>query len=294
MRSRVQAGHDRPGDRATQVQRYAGWFFPRGAFGQGQSGEPLWHYVLGRFFGIGTVFKIDTNGKETILHSFAGPPDGGGTRALSYEGVIRDAAGNLYGVTSRGGAFGAGVVYEVDAAGKETLLYSFTGGADGSDPDSVLLLDSQENLYGTTAAGGNSECGGTGCGVVFELSPQSGGTWAETVLYTFCSLSSCADGEEPGVGPLVRDSAGNLYGTTTRGGAYRNCNGEACGVVFKLDTTGKETVLHSFTGGVDGAIPEVGLTIDGTGNLYGATYGGGDLNCQPKFGGCGVVFRVAP
>src|SRR5271170_6430702 len=170
--------------------------------------------------GYGTVFKVNTKKKETIRHSFAGPPAGGGDGAYSYDGVTRDAAGNLYGVTFDGGAYGAGVVYKLDSAGKETLLYSFAGGSDGANPDSVLLLDSQGKLYGTTANGGNSECGGTGCGVVFELTPQSDGTWTETVFYTFCSLSHCADGEEPDTGPLALDSVGNLYGTTYFGGTY--------------------------------------------------------------------------
>jgi uncharacterized repeat protein (TIGR03803 family) len=107
---------------------------------------------MGGSEGLGAIFKIDTTGKETILFSFVGPPEGG-DGAFSYAGVIRDSEGDLYGVTSRGGTFGAGAVYELDAADKETLLYSFTGGSDGSDPDSVLLLDSLGNLYGTTADG---------------------------------------------------------------------------------------------------------------------------------------------
>jgi uncharacterized repeat protein (TIGR03803 family) len=247
---------------------------------------------LGGANGLGAVFKVSTNGKETILHSFAGPPDGGGDGAFSYVGVIRDSEGNLYGVTSGGGTYGAGAVYEVSAAGAETLLYSFSGGSDGSDPDSVLLLDSQGNLYGTTADGGNSECGGTGCGVVFKLSPQSGGHWAESVLYSFCSLENCTDGEEPATGPLLRNSKGNIYGTTLFGGTYRNCNGDACGVVFKLDPSGKETVLHSFTGGADGAFPYAGLTRDSSGNLYGTAWQGG-AKCFTSYT-CGVVFKITP
>jgi uncharacterized repeat protein (TIGR03803 family) len=174
----------------------------------------------------------------------------------------------------------------VSGGGEETLLYSFSGG-DGAQPDSVLLLDSKGNLYGTTENGGNDQCGGTGCGVVFELSPQSGGGWTETVLYDFCSLKSCADGEEPGVGPLAMDAAGNLYGTTVFGGTADE------GVAFKLDAARTESVLHSFTGGADGAIP-VGVILDSRNNLYGATLEGGDLKCEPKYGGCGVVFEIVP
>jgi uncharacterized repeat protein (TIGR03803 family) len=241
----------------------------------------------------GTVFEIDTSGKESILHTFAGPPNGGGDGSGPEGGVIRDSAGNLYGVTFQGGAFGAGAVYEVSSGGEETLLYSFSGGSDGAQPSSALLLDSQGNLYGTTQNGGNGQCGGTGCGVVFELSPQSGGGWTEKVLYDFCSVRGCEDGEGPFEGPLVMDTARNLYGTTYFGGAHRNCNGEGCGVVFKLGPDGKETVLHSFTGGADGALPVAGVILDSSNNLHGTTQQGGDLKCQPKFG-CGVVFKVSP
>jgi uncharacterized repeat protein (TIGR03803 family) len=267
-------------------------YFPESLLVEDPAGNLYGTTYLGGANGIGAVFKIDAkNGKETILHSFAGPPEGRGDGAFSYEGVIMDATGNLYGVTSRGGAYGAGMVYELDAGGGETVLYSFTGLFDGSDPDSVLLLDSGRNLYGTTAGGGNS-CGVNGCGVVFELSPQPGGTWVESVLYAFCSLPDCTDGQEPVSGPLVIDSVGNLYGTTYFGGiSTRLCNG-TCGVVFELDAGGKETVLHSFTGGADGAFPFAGLTMDNSGNLYGTTQGGG-ATCYPSLT-CGVVFKITP
>lgn len=233
--------------------------------------------------GYGTVFKVDAEGKETILYRFAGPPDG----AFPYASVIRDAAGNLYGVADDGGEFCCGTVYMIDTTGEETILYSFSGGPDGSGPSSVLIADSEGNLYGTTVGGGNGECGGSGCGVVFELSPQSDGSWTETTLYTFCSLSNCADGEEPIAGPLVRDAAGNLYGTTYFGGTDDD------GVVFELSPTGKEMVLHNFTGGKDGAFPWAGLTKDSAGNLYGVAEEGGDTNCYAPHG-CGVVFKLAP
>jgi uncharacterized repeat protein (TIGR03803 family) len=243
--------------------------------------------------GYGAVFKVTPADKETILHGFAGPPDGGRDGAFPYSGVIRDASGNIYGVTGYGGIYGGGAAYKVDVKGNESLLYSF-GGSDGVSPVSVLVEDAAGNLYGTAAYGGNSECGGTGCGVVFELSPQSNGTWTEAVLYTFCSESNCADGEEPADGPLVRDKSGNLFGTTYFGGTSTNCDGAGCGVVFKLDAAGKETVLHDFTGGSDGAAPWAGLTVDAAGNLYGSTVFGGDLSCEPSYGGCGVVFEITP
>jgi uncharacterized repeat protein (TIGR03803 family) len=265
--------------------------FPGALLVEDDAGNLYGTTYMGGTDSLGAVFKVNISRKETILHSFAGPPNGGGDGAFSYDGVIRDKSGNLYGVTFGGGAYGVGVVYRIDSAGNETLLYSFSGGSGGANPDSVLLFDSKGNLYGTTENGGNSECGGTGCGVVFELSPQSDGSWTETALYAFCSLSGCADGEGP-IGPLVRDSSGNLYGETFRGGTYRNRNGDACGVVFKLDTTGKETVLHSFTGGADGAFPSGGLITDISGNLYGVTQEGG-AECFTSYT-CGVVFKITP
>jgi uncharacterized repeat protein (TIGR03803 family) len=181
------------------------------------------------------------------------------------------------------------VVFKVDTSGNETVLHTFNGGLDGANPSSVLTFDAQGNIYGTTQNGGSAECGGTGCGTVFELSPGSGGTWTETVLYAFCSLSGCADGESPGSGPLVRDSPGNLYGTTRSGGTYNN------GVIFKVDINGSETVLYNFTGGADGGGPEAGLASDKAGNLYGTAGIGGDLNCAiEKEYGCGVVFKLIP
>jgi uncharacterized repeat protein (TIGR03803 family) len=285
---------DKTGKQGTVLHKFTGTpdgWFPEALLVEDPAGNLYGTTYLGGSSSLGAVFKIDKTGKETILHSFAGPPDGGGDGAFSYQGVIRDSAGNLYGVTDAGGAYGAGVVYERNARGKETLLYSFTGFSDGSGPNSVLLMDADGNLYGTTKGGGNGECGGTGCGVVFELSPHSDGSWTESTLYVFCSLASCTDGEEPLAGPLVRDSAGNLYGTTYFGGDIRLCNG-SCGVVFKLDNAGKETVLHTFTGGADGAFPYAGLTIDGQGNLYGTTQGGG-ATCYTSYT-CGVVFKITP
>jgi uncharacterized repeat protein (TIGR03803 family) len=106
----------------------------------------------------------------------------------------------------------------------------------------------------------------------------------------------CSDGQYPTIGPLVHDAAGNLYGTTISGGEKgSNCNGGTCGVVFKLDTSGTETVLHTFTGGSDGAFPDGGLVMDAAGKLYGTTGQGGDLNCAFNgIKGCGVVFKITP
>ena len=186
--------------------------------------------VDGGASGLGVVFKLDKTG-ETVLHSFNGT-DG----SEPFAGLIRDSTGNLYGTTKFGGIWGNGVVFELDTTGTETVLYSFTGGTDGSLPYASLIRDSAGNLYGTTFEGGAS-----GSGVVFELDT----TGTETVLYSFTGRGH---GANPVAG-LIRNSAGNLYGTTANGGASGH------GVVFKVDTTGKETVLYSFTGGADGGNP---------------------------------------
>jgi uncharacterized repeat protein (TIGR03803 family) len=148
-----------------------------------------------------------------------------------------------------------------------TVIYNFTGSSDGGDPYDGLLRDTAGNLYGTGDYGGSSYAG-----VVFKVDTSG----AETVLYNFTGGN---DGAYPYAG-LVRDSAGNFYGTATEGGT------SGLGVVFELDTSGKETVLHSFTGGTDGIYPYGGLFRDKAGNLYGTTETGGTSNY-------GVVFKVS-
>lgn len=237
----------------------------------------------------GTAFRVSQAGKEVWLHSFGILPDGGSPGP----GLILRPDGKLYGAAAAGGDSGGGIVFRMSTGGKETIVYNFPSGSYGRGPSSILAADSAGNLYGTSPGGG-SNCGIDGCGTVFELSPGSGG-WTQKALYVFCQLSQCADGERPLSGPLVIGRAGDIYGTTVFGGAYPQCyNGGSCGVVFKLDPTGKETVLHSFADGKDGAFPWAGLTMDAAGNLYGTASNGGDLNCQPKYGGCGVVFKITP
>jgi uncharacterized repeat protein (TIGR03803 family) len=211
----------------------------------------------------GTVYKVDSSGKETVLHNFSGGKDG----STPFCDLILDGAGTIYGTTSAGGTDGAGIIFKMDGKGHETVLYNFTGGADGGAPDAGVIRDSAGNLYGTASVGGTS-----GNGVVYELS-RSGKLM---VLYTF---TGGADGSLPAA-PLVRDAAGNLYGTAAEGGA------SSSGVVFELDTTGKETVLHSFSGGKDGAFPLAGLVRDSSGNLYGTALEGGISEN-------GTVFKVS-
>ena len=147
-------------------------------------------------------------------------------------------------------------------------MHSFAGfnQGDGSEPRASLILDGSGNLYGTTFQGGAGACE-DGCGTVFELMPVSGG-WQETVLHEFTGKN----GELPWAG-LVSDGT-NLYGTTYQGGTLSACGGDGCGVVFKLSPSAsgwKETVLHLFSGGKDGANPRAGLILEASGNLYGTT-----------------------
>ena len=211
----------------------------------------------------GTLYKLDPAGQETVLYRFDCGGEGG---CFPAGGVILDAAGNLYGTTSQGGSANEGVVYKVDPAGQETVLYSFTGGADGGGPFAGVILDAAGNLYGTTAFGGAA-----GYGVVYKV----GTTGEETVLYSF---TGGADGGTPYAG-VILDAAGNLYGTAAQGGTANK------GVVYKLDTAGQERVLYNFTGGVDGANPNAGVIRDSAGNLYGTTVYGGVANA-------GVVYEL--
>ncbi len=218
--------------------------------------------------GCGTVFRLDTAGTLTVLHRFTGSPDG----SLPPSGLLM-VKGNLFGTTLSGGTYNNGTVFALNSGtGKTSVLYNFTGGADGAQPYGPVIGDGAGNLYGTTTVGGSNNVG-----VVFKLDIASR---QETVLHTFSSV----DGANPYAG-LVRDSAGNLYGTTVNGGAFN------FGTVFELDTTGNLITLHSFTGGKDGAYPQPGLVRDSKGNLYGAaSYGG----LAAGLSGAGTIFKVIP
>jgi uncharacterized repeat protein (TIGR03803 family) len=225
---------------------------------------------------------------ETVLYRF----EGGKYGQLPQGLLAADASGNLYGTTFEAG----GTVFEVSSPAfghhTETLLYSFGGAGDGSNPGAGLVFDAAGNLYGTTNYGGQY-----GFGTVFELSSPStqGGAWTEAVLYSFQNGS---DGATPN-SSLIFDATGNLYGTTTDGGGGQDCE-ELCGTVFRLAppaTPGgewTETVLHAFgASNNDGSYPTGALVFDKKGNLYGTTvYGGfGEDNC---FDGCGMVYRLTP
>jgi uncharacterized repeat protein (TIGR03803 family) len=287
--------------------------------------------------GAGILYKLNKNGVETLLYPFTGGADGD----TPEHGLLRDSKGNLYGATYNGGITsslfpqGAGVIFELDHQGIYHVLYAFTGGVDGANPNGELVEDKYGNLYGTARHGGDPNVhNGLGGGVVFEIVPS---TKNETVLYTFTdgttdgaypesglvlddksnlygssgydgigegvvfyldkkrkyheiyAFTDGADGGAP-LGLMIRDSAGNLYGTTIEGGS--GIGSQGYGVVFKIaPSTKTETVLYTFTGGADGANPTAGLAMDSNGNLYGTTNDGGS-----DFGsaGLGVVFQLDP
>ncbi len=204
----------------------------------------------------------------TVAYSFTGGGDGGNP----LNGFIADGAGNLYGTASGGGALHHGVLFKFNQAG-ESVLYNFAGGDDGVSPQGALLRDDAGNLYGTTFYGGASNAG-----IVFGVTAAG----SERVLYSF---AGGVDGANPQAG-LARDSAGNLYGTTSAGGTANN------GTIFKLSRPQKngqpwtEHILYSFGASPDGATPVAGVTFDKAGTLYGTTSLGGAY-------GYGTVFTLS-
>ncbi len=212
------------------------------------------------------MFKVSKTGTETVLYSFAGGPSDG---CNPYGGLIRDAAGNLYGNTSSCGAYNWGTIYKVDTAGKETVLYSFNYWDDGASPYySSLIMDAKGNLYGV-----NDEGGSFGRGTVYKLSK----TGKFKVLHNFAGGTT--DGCYP-YGTPALDKSGNLYGTT------ESCGSSSEGTVWEVSKAGVETVLHNFAGGSsDGGFPLSGVIMDAKGNLYGVTESGGSS-------GLGTVYEL--
>ena len=224
--------------------------------------------------GCGTIYKVSTNGELTTIHSFAGYPTEGSSPGAA---LIQGTDGNFYGTTFSGGVsttcgiVGCGTVFRVTPSGTLTTLYSFcsqTNCVDGEFPGAGLIEGTDGNFYGTTVEGGaNPDCYGVGCGTVFKIT-RSG---TLTILYSFCSQSSCIDGSSPYAG-LVEASDGNFYGTTEAGGAISD------GTIFEITPGGQLTVIYSFCSQAncsDGAEPEAGLIQATDGNLYGTTYRGG-------------------
>ncbi len=259
--------------------------------------------------GVGTIFKITPGGTEAIVHFFAGTPSDGANPAAA---LIQGADGNLYGTSAFGGASNLGTVFRVSLAGATTLLHSFAGGAtDGTQPGAALIQANDGNFYGTTSNGGptnggtvfkitpggaetvlhyfsflnsgasipyasliqggdgnfygTSGSGGSGnCGTVFKITPAG----VASVVYSFAG--GATDGQGPKAA-LVLAADGNFYGTTSQGGLTGN------GTIFKLSPSGAETVIHSFTNGIDGSFPLVSLVQARDGNLYSTMYSGGPI-----------------
>jgi uncharacterized repeat protein (TIGR03803 family) len=271
--------------------------------------------------GAGAIFKLTSDGTETLLYSFTDGDDG----ESPTSGLVADSSGNLYGTTSVGISPNAGAVFELSKKGKFTVLHTFVDGAgDGDNPYGGLVIDSSGNLYGTTYdggadsddgtiyeiaangtfsvlhtfTGGPGDCNGPEDTLLLDPSGNLYGTTyyggdsmgcifeyaangTETELFSFGNAKK--DGEYP-VGGLVEDAAGNLYGTTYGGGK------KGYGVVFEVSPTGKETVLHEFAGGSDGKYPEASLIVGKKGELYGTTWEGGNgSGCNF---GCGTIFEI--
>ena len=202
-----------------------------------------------------------------VLYTFLGGTEPDGSTPVA--GLVRTSSGALYGTTSLGGTRGGGTVFKLSATGQYSVLHNFRGGNDGKLVLAGLIRDNSGNLYGTTWFGGAS-----GVGTVFTVSK----TGKETVLHAFRGQPD--DGSNLFAG-LVRDSSGNLYGTSYAGGT------DNLGVVFRLEPSGREKVLYSFPGGVNGWGTHAGLVRDASRNLYGTTNGGGAF-------GYGTVFKLDP
>jgi uncharacterized repeat protein (TIGR03803 family) len=290
---------------------------------QGLDGELYGTTQLGGTYGEGTVFKISPSGTLTTLWNFCehtNCPDGDQPMA----GLTLVIGGDLYGTTFGGGAHNSGTVFKITPTGELTTIYSFCslpGCADGLNPNGTPLIQGTDgNLYGAAgtttvtffrltpagklttlytapgyvryptgmvqASDGNfylTVSGGNGPdGDIIKITPAGEGT----ILYSFCSLTNCLDGANPG-GPLVQGANGDLYGTTAGGGEYGN------GTFFELTLGGTLTTLHSFdygTAGNLGSAENSGVILGADGNFYGVAEAGGE-DCTT---GCGTLFQITP
>src|SRR5580698_10216307 len=240
--------------------------------------------------GCGASFQLTPSSgggwTESTAYAFADSLD-----ACHPDGIpVVDEKGDIFGTTYDGGTSGLGAAFALSSTGEgqwqEAVIYSFSG--EMTAPNSLVAAPNGV-LYGTSYFGG----GEVFDGAVFELAMKANGQWTLTSLYGF---TGGADGDVPQ--GLILDSAGNLYGTTYRGGGSSACT-DGCGTVYKL-TPGvnggwNETVLQRFENPVEGAYGAPGLLFDASGNLYGATFGGGSQSCaNDGYEGCGTVFEMTP
>jgi uncharacterized repeat protein (TIGR03803 family) len=253
---------------------------PNGSLLRDSEGNLYGTTVFGGSSNRGVVFKLDSTGHNTTLYQFTGKTDGG----LPIGRLIRDSAGNLYGVTSLGGdaTCSCGTVFKLKTDGTLVVLHAFKGGSDGAQNEGqpeLGLVSIGGDFYGSASFGGVSGCDGSlGCGVVYKISPPA----KETVIYKFDASTGGGFPQD-----LIRDTAGNLYGET--GGSYVENNG---GTIFKMDTSGNLTTLYTFPEGALGTSPRWGLIRLNDGVFFGVTQFGGSSNCPVSSAGCGVVFTL--
>ena len=280
-------------------------FLPSSGLVFDAAGNAYGNTVRGGAYNAGVVFESTPTAsgawKEKILHSFSGGSDGGSPGGQ----LIVDAAGNLYGTTEEGGnvntatctIYGCGVVLKLAPASggrwNEQVIYSFTNTGDGEAPSGGLTSDAAGNLYGTAYGGNSTNCLGGSCGVVFEVSKDSGRLWTEKVLYNFQGGN---DGWSPNAN-VIFDTTGNLYGTTYWGGGATICAPFGCGTVFELSPSSggnwTESILYTFTGGADGCRPEAALVEDSAGNFY-STVSANGTACVNGALLSGAVFELTP
>ncbi|HEY2473787.1 MAG TPA: choice-of-anchor tandem repeat GloVer-containing protein [Candidatus Cybelea sp.] len=225
----------------------------------------------------GAMFAVTLSGNEKVLHYF-GPGYQEGVLPLTGLTFVKN---ELYGTTTRGGADGGGAVFKTSTSGSERVVYNFKGGHYSAFPEGQLTLYDGE-LYGT------ADGGAYGAGTIYAMAPSG----KERMIYTFKGLPN--DGARP-IGRLTVFN-GKLYGVTIGGGAHQCASsGSGCGTVFDVSPSGKESVLYSFAGGMDGEYPYAGLALL-NGRLYGTTRYGGSLGCTTTSGlrGCGTIFSIAP
>ncbi len=228
----------------------------------------------------GTVFELaPAIGGGWTYNSIYSFLNNGRDAAYPQSSLTLDSAGNIYGTSNGGGAYDAGAVYKLTNSGgdwRDAVLFSFTGGYSGGAPLAGVIFDKAGNLYGTMENGG-----GDAVGNIYKLTPTRG-VWAIHIIHTF---TGGPDGAYPSPFNLAIDNSGNLYGTTLEGGLFTY--GTIYKLTFSTDDKWIETVLHSFTNGIDGGYPYCGVTLDTSGHLFGTTSQGGT-------GGYGIVFAGTP
>jgi uncharacterized repeat protein (TIGR03803 family) len=238
--------------------------YPWSTLVQGADGNFYGMAASGGQFGAGNIFQVTPSGVFNVIYAFTNGLDGAYPRAA----LIVGSDGNFYGTAAYGGSNGVGTVFKMSTSGVFTLLCSLrTNNIDGQHLEAALVEGSDGDFYGTTAYGGAS-----GGGTVFKITP----TGVLTTLRSF--TGSGTDGSEP-TAPLIQGPDGNFYGTTAYGGT------RGSGTVFRITPQGVWTNLHSFTNGIDGALPWAALVLGTDGNFYGTTYSGGTY-------GYGTIFTI--